>query len=509
MDDTQNNQKNQSQGSISPSANTSRPIFESVPIEEVPQNIQPEEVAPDVAAPEDVLTSAPPEFSAELPPVYEEHKGKFVIIGVGVLVFFIILGVVFTLLFRATQTAQKPENITLTYWGLWDDKAIVEPFIAAYEAKNPHIKINYQKMSPQEYREKLTARIPKGQGPDIFRYHNTWIPEIGKVIAPIPESVITKAEFDKTFYPIVAQDLKIGNNYYGIPLGIDGLVLIYNDSMLKGAGIAVPPSEWIDSGDGAGNDMLNAVSKLKVQDTSGNLVTTGFAAGTTSNVEHFGEIYGLLLLLNGGDLKKLNAPEAIEALQIYRKFAEENYWNDSMPNSIAAFIQGKVAMIIAPSWEVLTIKASNPDLSVKVAPVPKGFNGESISLATYWVEGVSKGSKNQIEAWKFLKFLAEKENLTKRYELQTKVRLFGEAYPRVDMADTLASHEFLGPVIQQGNSYKTLPVVSRTFDNGLNDEILQYLRNAINSTAQGTDYSAALSTAKQGIDQVFEKYQIQ
>jgi hypothetical protein len=95
MDDTQNNQKNQSQGSISPSANTSRPIFESVPIEEVPQNIQPEEVAPDVAAPEDVLTSAPPEFSAELPPVYEEHKGKFVIIGVGVLVFFIILGVVF------------------------------------------------------------------------------------------------------------------------------------------------------------------------------------------------------------------------------------------------------------------------------------------------------------------------------------------------------------------------------------------------------------------------------
>lgn len=501
MDNTQNLGKNQS-----------KPIFESVTVgDDVPQNIQPEEVAEGITNAEEVLNPLPPDLTDEVPSVYKDNRGKYFIIGGAVLFFVVVLSAVSYFVLQRRPGGLAPtatKAVTLTYWGLWEEKATYDGLISEYQAKNPHVTITYTKMSPDDYRAKLITRVKKGEGPDIFRFHNTWLPEIAEVVVPLPEEVYSKADFESTFYPVAQKDLKIKDKYYGLPLYIDGLVLIYNDNLLKQAGIAAPPTEWICP-ETCPNDMLTAVSKLTVKDSSGAIITSGLAAGTTGNVEHFSELFGLLLLLNGGDLKKLDSDEGAGALQIYRKFAEDGYWNDSMPNSVAAFIQGKVAMIIAPSWQVHAIRAQNPEIAVKVAPVPKGLNGKAVSLADYWAEGVTKTSKNQVEAWKFLRFLTEKESQTKIYELQSKTRSFGNAYSRVDLAEKLVSHEFLGPVISQGNIYSSLPLVSRTGDKGLNDEVIQYITNAINSAANQVDYRAALGPAQQGITQIFTKFKIE
>lgn len=482
--------------------NQPTPLYESVPQEEG----VPEEVPADVSTPEEALSSAPAELPDDLPPVYHESRMKYVVVAGGFIVFILI----FLLLFKFIlgRGGGTSANATLNYWGLWEEKEVFEPLIAAYKAKNPGITVNYEKLSPQSYREKIIARSKNNQGPDIFRFHNTWVPELQEILAPLDSSVMTNADFEKTFYPIHAKDLKVGQYYYGIPLEIDGLVLIYNDTLFKNAGISKAPANW--------DELIDSAVKLTVKDADKNIITSGIALGTASNVEHFSDIFGLMLLQNGADLKKLDTPEAAGTLEGYRKFAEKadaagstNVWDETMPNSVSAFIQGKVAMIIAPSWEVITIKAANPDINVKTAPVPSVPGSNPLSLASYWVEGVSRYSKNQIEAWKFLKFLSEKEQMTKLYEIESKVRFFGEPYSRVDLGSSLSQHEYLGSVIGQGQYYFSLPVVSRTFDNGLNDEIVKYIENAINATTQGVSYSQALITAKQGVDQVFSKYKIQ
>jgi multiple sugar transport system substrate-binding protein len=282
---------------------------------------------------------------------------------------------------------------------------------------------------------------------------------------------------------------------------------IFIDNLLKQAGVLSPPTTWL----GGSGDVLNTVPKLTVKDNAGKIITAGMAIGTATNIDHFGEIFGALLLLNGGDLKKLNQQESIDALKLYRRFAEDGYWSDTMSNSIASFIQGRTAMIFGPTWHVINIKAQNPELKVKVAPVPKGVEDTEITLSNYWVEGVNKYSKNQLEAWKFLKYLSEKDSLTKIYEAQTKTRLFGSAPSRLDMYDTVVTNEYLSPMLKAAKAghMKTLPVVDRTYDNGLNDEILQYLENAINQTVNGVDYPEALKTAQEGITSVFAKYEIQ
>lgn len=499
MDDKVNNEENQSQ----PEFNQPTPIFEVSAPED---NIQPEEIPDDanVLSKQEATQESPPtEIDGNIPemplPIYEESKLKYFVI-IGGVIFFILI---FIFILKFISGAKGPaKNIELIYWGLWEDSQSFDPLIQSYQQKNSYVKIKYEKMSPQEYLQKLIVRSQKGLGPDIFRYHNTWLPEVREVVAPLPQQIVSIADFDKLFYPIQQKDLKIGDYYYGIPLEIDGLVLIANESLFKKAGINVVVSNW--------EQVLDSASKLTVKNSSGKVITSGIALGTASNVEHFADIFGWMLLQNGGDLKKLDDKEAIDALESYRQFAEppNNFWDEEMPNSITAFIQEKVAMIVAPSWELLTIKAANPDIKIKVLSLPAVPGTKPISLASYWVEGVSKYSKNQLEAWKFLRFLIEKDNLTKMYETEAKTRIFGEPYARVDLASLLVQNEYIGAVIAQANNYQSLPLITKTYDNGLNDEIIRYLENAINSIVNGVAYNQAAKTAATGVAQVFSKYKI-
>ncbi len=469
-----------------------------------------EEVAPEVTTPEEVLTSdmppalppdMPADIPADMPPViYEDNSGKYKVMA-GMVIFFVIVLIIFLKLILGGGGIKSSKPINLVYWGLWEEKEVFEPLIAQYQAKNKNVTIEYQKMSEQDYLQKLISRSKSGQGPDIFRFHNTWVPQLQEVITALPSTIMSNKDFEATFYPVHQSDLKVGNNFYGLPLSIDGLVLICNEDLFKRAGITSMPTNW--------DEVIDAAAKLSVKDQSGNLVTGGIAIGLTSNIEHFSDIFGLILLQNGANLQQLNQETAAGALESYRKFAENpenNFWDESMPNSITAFIQEKVAMVIAPSWQVLSIKATNPDIKIKVVGTPVVPGGKPVALASYWVEGVSKYSKNQIEAWKFVKYLTEKENLTKLYENESKVRLFGEPYSRVDLASTLVQNEYIGPVIEEAKYFVSLPLNSRTFDNGLNDEIIRYIENAINATVQGGSYSEALNTASAGVTQILSRF---
>lgn len=429
--------------------------------------------------------------------IQTDNKNKLYFIGAGILIFLIIFILVLKIFTGKTNTNKE---VNLTYWGLWEEKEVIQPLIEQYQNKNPNIKIEYIKRDPQDYRNKLIVRSQQGQGPDIYRFHNTWIPEIKEVLSYIPNNVLSNNEFEKIFYPVFESDLKIENHYYGIPLMIDGLVLLYNENLFKSAGINKPPSTW--------EDVINNISKLTVRDKEGKLATAGIAIGTASNIEHFSDILGLFIIQNGGDLKNLDSVEAEGALESYRKFAEppDNYWDESMPNAIAAFTQEKVAMILVPSWQILSIKSINPELVFKAVPVPSLPGSEPISVSSYWVEGVSRFSNYQEDAWKFLKFLSEKENMAKIYELQTKSRQFPTASSRVDLASIQSQNQYLDAVIKQAKYYKSIPAVSLTYDNGLNDGVNQYLENAINSTINGESYKSALKTAKEGIDQELKRY---
>lgn len=450
------------------------------------------------------------------PPYTEDKRKKYIFIGVGV-IFLLLLLVGGILLLRGKGGVKTPTNkdIVLTYWGLWEDKDIMQPLIDEYKIKHPTITINYTAQEPKLYRERLQAAIGRGEGPDIFRFHNSWVPMIQSVLAPMPDAVYSQEEFAKIFFPVANTDLKIGSKLYGIPLEIDGLMLLYNDDILKSANVTVPVT-W--------DDVQAALPKLTVKE-GGKIVTSAIALGTAENIEHFSDILGLMMLQNGVNLSRsaFSCSEsgktncAIEVLAFYRRFADppENTWDETQDNSLIAFAGGKVAMIFAPSWELFFIKSLSPNLNFKTAPVPqlpcKSQPCPSTNWATYWVEGVSATSKYQPEAWDFLKYLSSEDAMQKMYELQVKRRvLFGEPYSRVELANTLKDNPYIAPIINMAPSMRSSYLASRTYDGdaGINTVLVNYLKNGVNSLASGVSPESAMKTFEDGLQQVIKNYNV-
>ncbi len=447
---------------------------------------QGEQITPDFVPPENV--------EGELPP---EPSGGGILRLVIIIILIIVLAVGAFFVFRYLKSSNKGP-VTLNYWGLWEDEAVMQGVVADFEKNNPKIKIQYVLQTPKQYRERLEAAISRGGEVDIFRFHNAWVPMFKNNLAEIPENILSKKDFEMTFYPVAAQDLKVNDNYVAIPLMIDGLALYYNEDILKAAAASVPKT-W--------DELQETALALTVKDTSGTIKTAGVALGTASNVEHFSDILALMFMQNGVNLYNILGPEASEALAYYRIFAEQpnNTWDENQDNSISAFAKGKVAMIFAPSWQAFTISALNPQLKFKTAPVPQ-LPGTNISWASYWAEGVAKNSLNQKEAWTFLKYLSDKETMVKLYSSQSKLRKFGEPYSRSDLAQTLTDQDVVGAFILQAPQARSFPLASRTFDNGLNDRLIKYLEDAVNSITQGSSPESALTTAASGFNQVLSQY---
>ncbi len=390
-------------------------------------------------------------------------------------------------------------STTLTYWGLWEPEIVYTTVIADYQKLHPNVTINYKKQSQIQYRDRLSAALKSATPPDIFRFHNSWLPMLRASVSPVPNNVYDAASFRSIFYPVAQKDLIAGNNIYGIPLEIDTLALYINEDIFTQAGAQVPTS-WPQ-------EFLDTARRLTVR-TDGRIERAGAALGNAGNVTHWPDILALLMLQSGVDLKNPTGTLAEEALNYYVGFQNlDQIWDETMDESKLAFAKGNLAMYFGYSWDYFDIKAISPDLNFKIAPVPQ-LPDKTVNYASYWVEGVAKNSSNQSAAWDFLKFISSKEELAKLYEAEAKYRGFGEPYGRTDMANLLASDPTVSVFINQAKTAQSWYLASLTWDGdtGLNTKLANYFADAINTLKTNSDTKSALATLSLGINQVLATY---
>lgn len=428
---------------------------------------------------------------------------KIVIIGLLVLGF---LGAVIFGISRLRTQSVVSQEVNLTWWGLWEDASLVQPVVDEYEKANPKVKISYIKQSHQDYRERLSSSLARGSGPDIFRYHNTWVPMLRSELAPLPSEIMDAAAYTNTFYPVAVQDLTVSGKITGIPLMIDGLALFVNEGLFEEAGVA-SPSTW--------EDVRRVALALTKRDGQGQITQAGIALGTTNNTDHWQDVVGLMFLQNGADLTNPTGKRAEDALLFYTLFVlTDKVWDETLPPSTLAFSGGRLAMYLGPSWRVFEIRKQNPNIRFRVLPVPQlpklSPDDRDITWASYWVEGVWERSQKKNEAFRFLKFLSEKEQLEKLYTNAAKVRLFGEPYPRQDVASLLLDDPLVGAYIKQAPTARSWYLAGSTFDGptGINSRLSKYFEDAINSILKGETPDRVVDTLRQGVQQVLGTYGI-
>ncbi len=433
-------------------------------------------------------------------------KKLLIKIIIGIVAIILITFIVFLLIPRGKSN----EQVTLVWWGLWEDTRVMTPIIADFERANPNIKVQYLKQNPEQYRNRLTTRITNGSGPDIFRYHNTWYPMLSDYLLPFSSDVISTADFKKDFYPVMQTDLVHNGAIYGIPLEADTLSLFVNKDILDAAGEKAP-TRW--------DDFCKVASKVTVKDASGKIQTAGAALGLYGNVTHAQDIISMLFAQQGITMQNiLTSPDRTEAaLEFYTAFAEggkecpaESMWNNTLDESRLAFGRGTLAMYFGYSWDIFDLQRINKDLNYEIHPVPSLVN-KNETIASYWVEGVSRQSQHQKEALLFMQYLAKKETAQKFYNEAAKVRSFGEPSARVDLAASLKENKLIASFVSQLPQAQSSYFVSNTHDGegGLNFLLNNYLGTAINQIEAGAAANSAVPSLNEGIGQVYTKYGIQ
>ncbi|MDD5043836.1 MAG: extracellular solute-binding protein [Patescibacteria group bacterium] len=366
---------------------------------------------------------------------------------------------------KEVQEAMQP--VKLTYWRVFDDRDAMAEIVADYQALHPNVTIEYKKLRFEEYEETLLNAMAEDRGPDIFSIHNTWVKKYQSKIAPMPSTVTlpyqyvsgtikkeTKAELKTTptlsllklkqqFLDVVYNDAVVATTIsgqkqdlvYGLPLSVDTLALFYNKDLLNNAGIPEPPVTW--------SEFQDHVKILTRTNERGDILQAGAALGTANNVERGADILSLLMMQNGAkmtdanglaffhqmpaELKGLDIPPGAGALNFYTNFANPvssvYSWNEQMSNSLEAFAQGKVAYFFGYAYHLPVIRSLAPKLNFDISRFPQigeaGSNTPEVNFANYWMETVSRKSKNQHWAWDFIQF-ATKEQEVKKYLTQAK-----------------------------------------------------------------------------------------
>ena len=222
-----------------------------------------------------------------------------------------------------------------------------------------------------------------------------------------------------------------------------------------------------------------------------------------------------MLKQGGVDPFSATSDEKLKSVLLYYSLYKTKYnlWDETLPPSTIAFANGTLGFYFGSSWRAFNIKDINANLVYEIIPVPQleieTGQVTNINWASFWVEGVNAKSKYQKEAFKLLEFLATSEALQKSFTLGSQIRDFGQISPRKSMMDQMSSNSKIRPFVSGADNADSWYLSSRTFDGGLNDEMIKYFGDAINSIViQNKDAAEVMTTLKSGIVQLKQRYSL-
>jgi len=368
------------------------------------------------------------------------------------LIFFLLIIFVMTSGFgcklQSSEVKQGLQPITINYWRVWDGPDTFQAVFDEYNKLHPNIKINYRKLRFEEYEEALLEALAEDRGPDIFSINASWVRRYEPKISPMPKQIamvypVTKGTIKEEIIP----ELKIQNSislssikngfvdtvYYdvvddytdeatqitekrvfGLPLSIDTLAMYYNKDLINNANISVLSDDW--------TALLEDIKKLTKNDARGEIIQSGVAMGSGTNIERSSDVMVALMKQNGAGIidgtkvlfnqysKEKATNPGVSAIKFYTDFAnpaKDVYsWNTGMDNSLEMFASGKLAIMFGYAYHLPIIQSKAAKLNFAIKPFPqiKGAP-KQYNVADYWVETVSSKSKYVNEAWDLIQFM--------------------------------------------------------------------------------------------------------
>jgi len=271
---------------------------------------------------------------------------------------------------QPTQSSAAPQAATtsaavvakVTEW----DYMSAEPQTTRWQkildacAAETGIAIDRQAVPRDELITKVLLAAQQKQLPNVLWIDN---PDLQEVAATGALAPLTDYGVDlKGRYANLLDAGSYKGKVYGIAPGINGMAIFYNKDMFDAAGVKVP-TNW--------TELMDAAAKV----TKNGVYGMAFSAPATEEGSWQFEpwFWGA-----GGDLKKLDSPEGVKALQFWADLVNKGYasksvvqWNQGDVND--QFMAGKAAMQQNGVWNLPALEKSG--VKFGVFPIPKPDSG--------------------------------------------------------------------------------------------------------------------------------------
>lgn len=350
-----------------------------------------------------------------------EKKSPFQMILFAVFAFFIIVAV---FVFAGTSGGGGDQGVgEVSLWGTFDQD-LMDVYFRTLNDEDPLAgAVDYTEIPEDRFQATLVEALANGTGPDLFILDQSNLLRHWDKVLPFGEEIITERALKDTYIDEAELFLSASSpGVRGIPFSVDPLVLYWNRDIFAEAGFAQPPAFW--------DELFLLAERITQRDKANNVERAAIAFGEFDNVNHAKDIMSALIMQAGGEIVgrlpdgELYAglsPEgftdavvpAQTALRFYAEFADPvkgvYSWNRSLPNSLEAFSQEKLAMYVGYASEVRTIQAKNAHLNFDVAQLPQIRAGESKRVLTFgklYTFAVPRVSNNTFGAQTIALFLA-------------------------------------------------------------------------------------------------------
>lgn len=314
-------------------------------------------------------------------------------------------------------TVAAGQDVTLTYWTWFPAESTLKKSIAAFEAANPHIKIDLREFSNTDYQKQLPLALGGGQALDVVGVQiSAMTNSVRNQLRPVSEwqSNLPAGWQSKLSSTMLDQTKKIAKDdtLYSVPMGSIGSAVVYaNADELAKLGLAFPKT---------GAELAAAVAKVKAaNDGVAPVVFTG---------ESWWQDEMFLTVADQTDpalSDKLytnqvawNSPQVVQALSAYQNLYGSGTFDKGVLSLKEAdadnnFNAGKAAFLVEGSWNSSVLssdyrKANGISVGdVTAGPLPVVMAGGRATARTYAEGGLAipKSSKYAAQAAKFIAFM--------------------------------------------------------------------------------------------------------
>ena len=346
---------------------------------------------------------------------------KLVVIAVMILV------LPFAFLYAEGTKEKKVSKVNLVFRQSDTPSEVVglKKAIDYFNQQNPNIHVDFQTVPWSDARDQLLRETAAKTGPDVMQLAFVWVKDLGAAGALKDLDPMIKANpFPNGIHDFIALNLAYSNGkIYGIPWTTDTFCLVYNENILKEAGISHPPNTW---------EELYKDSKI-IKEKTGKF---GFAfpAGSSSGgtmwflANYYWWSNGLNLVEKNSSGKYvigLKVKDVVEAMKYFDSFLKEGLAPQSMlgvsswadPAVMSNLLSENQAIGVMPPATLRAILKKKPDLSLISYEIPKGRVTRTSHLGGRML-GINAYTKHPKESWKLLKFLTSAKVFKEFYTSQ-------------------------------------------------------------------------------------------